>query len=72
MNISLPSPVTGIAQEVNSSLQETPELINQDPYGKGWISVVELEDPEAQLSGLFDAESYLTLARQQAEAELRS
>ncbi len=72
VNISLPSPVTGIVHEVNSSLQETPELINQDPYGKGWIAVVEPNDMESQLSGLFGAEAYLDLARRQAEAELKS
>jgi glycine cleavage system H protein len=72
VNISLPSPVKGIIQEVNSALQEAPELINQDPYGMGWIAAVEPEDLEPQLSGLLDAEAYVDLARQQAEAELQS
>jgi glycine cleavage system H protein len=72
VNLSLPSPVNGIVREANSALQETPELINQDPYGKGWMAVVEVESLELQLSGLLEADAYLDLARQQAEAELKS
>ena len=55
-----------------ASLHESPELINQDPYGKGWIAVVQPEDSDRDLSMLMTAEAYLTLARQQAEAELMS
>ncbi len=72
VNVSLPSPVTGIVRETNSALQETPELINQDPYGTGWIAVLEPEEPGSQLGGLLDAEAYVDLARQQAEVELKS
>ncbi|HYK90396.1 MAG TPA: glycine cleavage system protein H [Acidobacteriota bacterium] len=70
VNISLPSPVNGIVREVNSALQDTPELINQDPYGNGWIALVGSEDLEAPLNGLLDAEMCVALARRQAEAEL--
>ncbi len=72
VNVSLPSPVRGIIRAVNSSLQEAPELINQDPYGKGWVALVEPEDLELQWRGLLDAEAYLDLARDLAEAEARS
>ena len=72
VNISLPSPVRGRVVKVNSSLQESPELINQDPYGKGWIAVVRPENSDPDLTALMTAEEYLTLARQQVEAELMS
>ena len=72
VNISLPSPVKGTIVEINSILQESPELINQDPYGKGWMVVVRSEDLEQELGKLLDAEAYSKLARQQAEAELKS
>jgi len=72
VNVSLPSPVKGTIRAVNSSLQEAPELINQDPYGKGWIAVVESEALELPLSQLLDAEAYFDLARHQAEAEMKS
>ncbi len=71
VNISLPSPVRGIIREVNSSLRETPELINQDPYGKGWIAVLEPGGPEPQ-GRLVEAEAYVDIARHQAESELNS
>jgi glycine cleavage system H protein len=72
VNISLPSPVKGKILEVNSGLQESPEWINQDPYGRGWMAVVELEDLNRPLVGVLNAQSYLGLARQQVEAELKS
>jgi glycine cleavage system H protein len=72
VNISLPSPVKGTILEVNSALQDAPELINQDPYGKGWIAVVQPEDRDLTWSEILDAEAYVDLVREQAEAELKS
>ncbi len=72
VNVSLQSPLKGTIVEVNSALRDAAELINQDPYGEGWIAVVEPEDTGLPLSGLLDAKGYLNLARQQAEAELKS
>ena len=54
---SVISPVSGSIMEVNEELSETPEVINEDPYGKGWIAVVELSD-ESELDGLMDASDY--------------
>ena len=51
------SPITGTVQEVNQSLQDQPELINQDCYEKGWM--VSLKDfNQAEVDGLMDAEQY--------------
>ncbi len=72
VNLSLSSPVKGKIVAVNSVLRESPEWINQDPYGRGWMSLVEPEDANWPPNGLLDARSYLELARQQAEAELKS
>ena len=71
VNISLPSPVKGIIVQVNPSLDESPELINQDPYGKGWIAVIQTESNEKDLHAFLVAETYAELAREQAEAELK-
>jgi glycine cleavage system H protein len=71
LNLSLPSPVKGAIVEVNAALQDSPELINQDPYGQGWMVVMQPENPEQDLGGLLTAEAYSKLARQQAEAELK-
>jgi glycine cleavage system H protein len=71
-NISLPSPVKGKIVEVNSILEESPELINQEPYGRGWMAVVQPENLEQDLGLLMTAKAYSNLAKQQAEAELKS
>jgi glycine cleavage system H protein len=51
------SPLSGTIVEVNESLDATPELLNQDPYGAGWIFVVEMSDP-AEVDALMDAGAY--------------
>lgn len=40
------SPVTGRVKAVNSHLEESPELINEDPYGRGWIVQLDMVDPD--------------------------
>lgn len=51
-------PVSGEIIEVNETLEDTPELINEDPYNKGWIFKVKIsEDPQ----GLMDHEAYAKL-----------
>jgi glycine cleavage system H protein len=54
------SPVSGTIVEVNEALDDAPERVNEDPYGAGWIFVVELADP-AELDGLLDAAAYRAL-----------
>ncbi len=71
VNVSLPSPVKGKIVEVNSLLQDAPEAINQDPYGKGWMVVMELLDWERDKTTLLDASRYIVRVKEQAEAELR-
>ena len=51
------SPVSGKVTEVNSALEDTPEQINQDCYGEGWMIKVEMTDP-GELSSLLRAEAY--------------
>ncbi len=46
VNISLGSPVSGKVAEVNPDMEMAPEVINQDPYGKGWIAIVEASNWE--------------------------
>jgi glycine cleavage system H protein len=54
------SPVSGEIEEVNSAIEETPEIINQDPYGKGWIIKVRLSD-KAELEELLSPGEYSDL-----------
>jgi glycine cleavage system H protein len=51
------SPLSGTIVEANGSLDATPELLNQDPYGAGWIFVVEMSDP-SEVDSLMDAAAY--------------
>ncbi len=51
------SPVSGRVIEVNEELTESPEIINEDPYEKGWIAVIELEDA-SEAEDLMDASEY--------------
>jgi glycine cleavage system H protein len=54
------APVSGKVVEVNEALTTTPELVNSDPYGAGWMFRVELSDP-ADLDTLMDAAAYQSL-----------
>jgi len=51
------SPVAGEVVKVNTALEDSPQLINQSPYGKGWLAVVKMSDPN-EIKGLLDAASY--------------
>ena len=51
------TPVSGTIVKVNPDLNDHPELINSDPYGKGWMVVIKLSDPR-QLESLMTAEQY--------------
>lgn len=52
------APVTGVVIEVNEDLQNSPELINEEPCDGGWIVKVKMSDPD-ELKDLKDAEEYL-------------
>lgn len=57
------SPLTGTVVEVNAKLVDHPELVNADPYGDGWIFVVEMSDP-GELDALMDAAAYRGLVEE--------
>lgn len=56
-NEELIAPVSGTVIEVNEELSDSPSVINDEPYGDGWLFVVELGDPD-ELDDLMDGESY--------------
>ena len=51
------APITGEVLEVNEELEDSPELVNSDAFGDGWLFKVKAED-ESELEGLLDAEGY--------------
>lgn len=56
-------PLTGTVSEVNAELEGEPELVNSDPYGKGWMIKIEVENPD-EAEGLLSAEDYADLTGQ--------
>jgi len=58
------APVGGSVVEVNESLHDAPEQLNTDPYGAGWIFVLEMSDP-AEADALMDAAAYRQLVEEQ-------
>jgi len=54
------SPVSGVVKDANGKLVDSPELLNKDPYGQGWVAVVEMSDP-SQVSALMNADEYKKL-----------
>lgn len=51
------APLAGKVVAINEDIEDAPELVNEDPYGKGWLFRVELDDP-AQAETLMDAATY--------------
>lgn len=54
------APLTGSVVEVNEELVDSPQRVNDDPYGEGWLCVIELSDA-SQLGALLDADAYRAL-----------
>jgi glycine cleavage system H protein len=50
-------PLSGSIIELNESLEDEPELVNEDPYGKGWMIKIKLDDA-AQVNELLDSSAY--------------
>ena len=70
--VELASPVSGTVVEVNPALDTTPEVINQDPYDKGWLAVVETTTWETDRAQLLEANAYFLAMQAEAHAELKA
>jgi len=71
VNISLTSPVAGKVVEINPEMETAPEAINQDPYGAGWLAVIEATDWETECSNLLDPQAYFVRMKVEAELEVK-
>lgn len=60
------APVSGTILEVNEKLVDTPEIINEDPFGKGWIAVIEIDDL-SEVEELMDMEEYERMVEEEEE-----
>ena len=71
VNVALSSPISGKVVEVNPDMEIKPEVINQDPYGTGWLVVIEAADWDADRSRLLDASAYFEVVKAEAEEEMK-
>ena len=69
--VELPSPVSGTVVEVNPALDTTPELINQDPYDKGWLAVIETASWDTERTTLLEPEEYFKVMEAEAKEEAK-
>ena len=69
VNISLTSPVSGKIVEVNPAMETAPEAINQEPYGTGWLAVIEVVDWQTDRKRLLDSQAYFAQMKVEAEQE---
>ena len=71
VDLSLGAPVSGALVAANPALETAAELINQDPYGAGWMAEIRPADWEAESVGLLSPAAYLAWAQAEAEQETR-
>ena len=71
VNISLTAPVTGRVIEVTPALSTSPEAINLDPDGAGWLVVIEATEWDSNLKQLMTPQAYFVKIKQEAEEEVK-
>jgi len=71
VNIIHTSPVNGKIVEVNPAMNDAPEAINQDPYGAGWLAVMDVVNWDADCAKLLDPQAYFKIMKGQAEEEAK-
>jgi glycine cleavage system H protein len=69
--VSLLSSASGTIVEINRALELNPELVNQDPYEKGWLAVIETSEWEAERKNLLEPSAYLSAMQAQIQDELK-
>lgn len=69
VNLDLDTPVSGTVVAVNELVEKEPELVNQDPYGAGWLLAIRPDDWSRDGAALLDPQGYLVVIRDEAEAE---
>lgn len=70
VQMEVSSPLSGTVIEVNERLETSPELVNEDPYGGGWLAVIDPGAWETERASLLSDEQYLDLVRGEALKEL--
>jgi glycine cleavage system H protein len=71
VDISFRSPVNGKVVEINPEMDESPEIINQDPYEAGWLALIETRDWESDKAQLLAPQQYFERMKAEAEEEAK-
>jgi len=71
VDISITSPLAGQIVQVNPLMETAPEIINQDPYGEGWLCEIEPSDWESDFKNLMDPHAYFAQMKRHAEEEVK-
>ncbi len=71
VDISIASPLAGQIVQVNPLMETAPEIINQDPYGEGWLCEIEPSAWESDLKNLMDPDAYFAQMKRHAEEEVK-
>ncbi len=69
MNQGLTTPMAGTVAEVNRALDATPEVVNQDPYERGWLVLIEPESWDTEKAKLLDPQAYFAVMQAQVQKE---
>jgi glycine cleavage system H protein len=69
VNIELVSPLSGEVVEVNPLMELEPEHINQDPYGAGWLAVIDVAEWDSEAVKLNDPQAYFEQMKREAEEQ---
>jgi glycine cleavage system H protein len=72
VNISLPSPMAGKIIGINPAMETAPDIINQDPYGAGWLVWMETTGGEADKEHLLEPQEYFDKIKAEVEWEVRN
>ena len=70
VTLSLVAPVAGTVVEINAALESSPEVVNQDPYGDGWLAVIEPTNWDADRGKLLEPTAYLSIMQAEIAREL--
>jgi glycine cleavage system H protein len=71
VDISFTSPIKGKIIEVNSLMDDSPEMINQDPYGEGWLALMQAADWDSDRARLLDPQKYFENMKVEAVQEAK-
>ena len=67
VDVELQAPVSGVVSTINEALEMEAEVINQDPYGDGWLAVIEASDWPADQAQMLSPEAYFELMKREAQ-----